>query len=137
MLLRDGTMYFVVLFAINISQVVLTIVALFPITDIFGVLSPILVSRFLLNLRQLGEPQNETQSHFNSRFSIPGFRVPTLESVIGNMGADLDHGPAEEAIMDGGDAEVEVLDAIAEDGSGVLVEESVHEFQAEVPLQMA
>ncbi|PSS30997.1 hypothetical protein PHLCEN_2v2466 [Hermanssonia centrifuga] len=103
-------------------------------------LTPILFSRFLLNLRQLGEPasENETHSRFNSRFSIPGFRVPTLESVVGNMGAELDHGPTEEvddhdeggeADLDGGDVEVAVFDVITEDGSDGLVTESVYEIQ--------
>ncbi|PSS08891.1 hypothetical protein PHLCEN_2v3427, partial [Hermanssonia centrifuga] len=53
---------------------------------------PILISRFLLNLRQVGasqDPQNTTVS----RFSIPALRVPTLaSSALGNMGEDLDHG---------------------------------------------
>ncbi len=104
-------------------------------------LTPILISRFLLNLRQLGEPENETQSRFNSRFSVPGFRVPTLESIVGNMGADLYHGPAEEvdgevkeADMDGGDAEVSMLDAIAQDCSGGLSMENVYERQEVGPL---
>ncbi|PSR83275.1 hypothetical protein PHLCEN_2v5779 [Hermanssonia centrifuga] len=107
-----------VLLAMNIAQVALKAVN--------PSLTPILISRFLLNLRQLGEPENETQSRFNFRFSIPGFRVPTLESIVGNMGADLDHGPAgevdddeaEEADVNGGDAGVAVLDAIAAAGSG-------------------
>ncbi len=55
-------------------------------------LQPILISRFLLNLRQVGasqDPQNTTVS----RFSIPALRVPTLaSSAMGNMGEDLDHG---------------------------------------------
>ncbi|PSS33992.1 hypothetical protein PHLCEN_2v1963 [Hermanssonia centrifuga] len=48
--------------------------------------------------------------------------------MVGNMGADLDHGLAkdsevddelvEDADMDGGDAEVAVLGAITEDGFG-------------------
>ncbi|PSS30996.1 hypothetical protein PHLCEN_2v2465 [Hermanssonia centrifuga] len=105
-------------------------------------LTPILISRFLLNLRQLGEPENETQSRFNSRFSVPGFRVPTLESIVGNMGADLYHGSAEEvdgeveeADMGGGDAEVSMLDAIAQNCSGGLSMENVYERQ-EVPSQV-
>ncbi len=97
-------------------------------------MAPILISRFLLNLRQLGAPQNETQSRFNSRFSIPGFRVPTLESIVGNMGADLDHGPGKEPgvdeetedvddHVDGCNVEVAVPDVVLEDGSGGFVYE--------------
>ncbi len=72
-------------------------------------LTPILISHFLLNLCQLRQPENKVQSRPNSQFSIPGFWFPTLESIVGNMGADLDYGPvkevngeAEEADMDGG-----------------------------------
>ncbi|THG94849.1 hypothetical protein EW026_g6701 [Hermanssonia centrifuga] len=147
MLLRDGTVYFVVLLAINLTDVIGNTVPSLQATsavtsNLIGTLTPILISRFLLNLRQLGEPENETQSRFNSRFSVPGFRVPTLESIVGNMGADLYHGPAEEvdgevkeADMDGGDAEVSMLDVIAQDCSGGLSMENVYERQ-EVPSQV-
>ncbi len=63
----------------------------------FHSLQPILISRFLLNLCQVGSPEINSQEAFNSQFSVPGFRVPSLASIIGNMGEDLDHGgPAEE-----------------------------------------
>ncbi|PSR89006.1 hypothetical protein PHLCEN_2v4968, partial [Hermanssonia centrifuga] len=105
-------------------------------------LTPILISRFLLNLRQLGEPENETQSRFNSRVSIPGFRVPTLESVVGNMGADLDHGPTKEVDegadipVNGGHLAEAALNGISENGPGVLVTENVYGNQ-ELPSHMA
>ncbi len=54
-----------------------------------------LISRFLLNLRQAAESPYDTQDTFNSRLSVPGFHIVTLASVIGNMGEDLDHGPVE------------------------------------------
>ncbi|PSS31941.1 hypothetical protein PHLCEN_2v2301 [Hermanssonia centrifuga] len=95
----------------NIAQVLVDTVPSLqissPVTIIFLVLNPILISRFLLNLRQLDEPKNERQSRFNSQYSIPGFRVPTSTSIVGNMGAELDHGPAEEADNDSEDAGVE------------------------------
>ncbi|PSR97186.1 hypothetical protein PHLCEN_2v4357, partial [Hermanssonia centrifuga] len=83
MLLRDGTIYFA--------------------------LQPILISRFLLNLRQAGSPELEidSQEAFNSRFSVPGFRVPSLASIIGNMGEDLDHGGPAEEVEDESSIEVE------------------------------
>ncbi len=85
-------------------------------------LAPILISRFLLNLRQLGELENETQ--FNSRFSIPGFRVPTSINIVGNMGADLDHGFSEELDDESEDgAPNGTLDAVSvENCSGTSVE---------------
>ncbi len=69
-------------------------------------MTPILISRFLLNLRQLGEPENETQTSFKSRLSIPGFRVPTSASIVDSMGADLDHGPIEHVDDEAEDADV-------------------------------
>ncbi len=66
------------------------------ITLKFNSLQPILISRFLLNLRRAGESQ-DTQNTTVSRFSVPAFRVPTLaSSAMGNMGENLDHGSAED-----------------------------------------
>ncbi|THG94777.1 hypothetical protein EW026_g6758 [Hermanssonia centrifuga] len=80
----------------NIALVVVRTVPSFQnfdfITTVIGTLQPILISRFLLNLRQVGSPEIDSQEAFSSQFSAPGFRVPTLASIIGNMGEDLDHG---------------------------------------------
>lgn len=58
-----------------------------------------------------------------------------MEGIVGNMGADLDHGPAEEvddeageADIDGGDAEVAAICDIAE-GSREPVMEQIYEIQ--------
>ncbi|THG94506.1 hypothetical protein EW026_g6983 [Hermanssonia centrifuga] len=85
----------------NTAQVVLRTVPSFEnfnfIESMINTLQPILISRFLLNLCQVGSPEIDSQEAFNSQFSVPGFRVPSLASIIGNMGEDLDHGgPAEE-----------------------------------------
>ncbi|PSS31032.1 hypothetical protein PHLCEN_2v2445 [Hermanssonia centrifuga] len=53
-------------------------------------LPPILISRFLFNLRQVRELENPTQGAWNSDFTITGFRVPTLASFVGNMCEELD-----------------------------------------------
>lgn len=54
-------------------------------------IGPILISRFLINLREISDPDNETALQDLSRFSAPGFRVPTttIDRVIGNMGESL------------------------------------------------
>ncbi|PSS16473.1 hypothetical protein PHLCEN_2v3248 [Hermanssonia centrifuga] len=130
-----------ILLTMNIAQVVFnTVPSLQVVSPVLNLIetpsfTPILISRFLLNLRQLGEPEDEIQSRFNSQFSISGFRVPTLEGIVGNMGADLDHGPAEEvddeageADIDGGDAEVAAICDIAE-GSREPVMEQIYEIQ--------
>ncbi|THG98849.1 hypothetical protein EW026_g3415 [Hermanssonia centrifuga] len=102
MLLRDGTIYFAILLMMNIAQMVVKTVPSFEnfsyVSTVIQTWVPILTSRFLLNLCQVaGSPEIDSQEAFNSRFSVPRFRVPSLASIIGNMGEDLDHsGTAEE-----------------------------------------
>ncbi len=63
----------------------------------FHSVTPILISRFILNLRQIGVDENgTTEDAVGSRFSTPAFRAPTLASIVGNIGEDLHHGPEEE-----------------------------------------
>ncbi len=50
----------------------------------------------MLNLRQVGEPENEDYDDAGSRSLGVGFRLPSFASIVGNMGGDLDHGPEEE-----------------------------------------
>ena len=63
-------------------------------------LTPILISRFILNLRSVSQSYEESSQDmtYNSRMSVPGFRVPTMASITGNMGEMLDH---RELIQDG------------------------------------
>ncbi|THG95011.1 hypothetical protein EW026_g6569 [Hermanssonia centrifuga] len=89
------------LLVMNIAQVVVRTVPSFQsfdfVTIVIATLQPILISRFLLNLRQVGSPEIDSQEAYNSQFSVPGFRIPSLSSIVGNMGEDLDHGgPVEE-----------------------------------------
>ncbi|PSS05552.1 hypothetical protein PHLCEN_2v3722 [Hermanssonia centrifuga] len=96
MLLRDGTVYFA--------------------------MQPILISRFLLNLRQVGSPEIDSQEAFNSQFSVPGFRVPSLASIVGNMGEDLEHGILAEEVE--GEVEKNSGSIQAEEGEipGAIIE---------------
>ncbi|THG94701.1 hypothetical protein EW026_g6817 [Hermanssonia centrifuga] len=133
MLLRDGTIYFAILLVMNIAQVVLDTPSFENfsfVTIVIQTLQPILISRFLLNLRQVGSPEIESQEDFNSRFSVPGFRVPTLASIVGNMGEDLDHGgPTEELDdeMENISGSVQAEDVEAENTSGII---SSYEFNS-------
>ncbi len=79
-------------------------------------LQPILVSRFLLNLRQITETEHEREDAYNSSFSIPRFRVPTLASILGNLGEDLVHSFAE----DDNDTPYDLSQERAEDGVSTL-----------------
>ncbi|PSS35596.1 hypothetical protein PHLCEN_2v1448 [Hermanssonia centrifuga] len=91
-------------------------------------LQPILISRFLLNLRQVGSPEIDSQEAFNSQFSVPGFCVPTMESIIGNMGENLDHGGPTEEVEDEVEnisGSVQAEDVEAENTSGSVQAEEV------------
>lgn len=62
----------------------------------YNSLTPILISRFLLNLRQLGTSEVEDSEHSGHRdspsqhMSTVNFRLP--DSIVGNMGEPLEHG---------------------------------------------
>ena len=57
-----------------------------------------LISRFLLNLRQADNtsPNSSALADF-SLFSMPGFRVPMSRSVVGNLGQPLEWRVSEDA----------------------------------------
>ncbi|PSR71259.1 hypothetical protein PHLCEN_2v12913 [Hermanssonia centrifuga] len=65
-----------------------------PVDDIIDLfsnssLTPILISRFLLNLRELRPSENGGESLGNfSQFSVSGFRVPS-NILVGNLGGNL------------------------------------------------
>lgn len=61
--------------------------------SICGSVTAVLISRFLLNLRQVNEDSAGGASVNVSQFSAPAFRIP--ESIIGNLGEELEHGPLE------------------------------------------
>lgn len=91
-LLRDGTIYFVILLALNLFALLtvttLTSKSVFdtPVVTI----PPILVSRFILNLRQVdGNGGTRTDGRLPD-FSAPQFEV--ADSVFGNFGEPLEHG---------------------------------------------
>ncbi|KAJ3557931.1 hypothetical protein NM688_g1207 [Phlebia brevispora] len=92
-LIQYGTLYFAVLLAVTILPLVITLtpsIAQFtgPMNIFIDILPNILISRFLINLRQVESPASQTISRFDE-FSAPGFRVPALPEVIGNLGEPL------------------------------------------------
>lgn len=50
-----------------------------------------MLSRFLINLRQVDSSHKTSFSNGGqSRFSVPNFRMPTMDNVIGNLGESLE-----------------------------------------------
>lgn len=84
-LFRDGTIYFVVLFTLNLLDIVLRRAFDNAIINVFIIsIPPILVSRFMLNLRHIDNENTQTIS----KVSSPRFR----HSIFGNFGESLEHG---------------------------------------------
>ena len=68
----------------------------------------ILISRFIINLRQLDDHENEGTAGTTtmpagrfSQFSVPNFRIPTADDIVGNMGEPLDRASVMEAEAEG------------------------------------
>ncbi|OCH88020.1 hypothetical protein OBBRIDRAFT_115613 [Obba rivulosa] len=97
-LLRDGTFYFIILLALNTMHMAFYLTNTFVNISWFIVpISSILISRFLLNLRQVYLPaRNESgrpsfvRSVHNSESHMSDVRFAS--TFIGNMGAPLDYG---------------------------------------------
>lgn len=51
----------------------------------------ILVSRFLINLRRAHQLHNQSSLERFSRFSTPRFHVPTMASIVDDLGEPLEH----------------------------------------------
>ncbi|KAI0769544.1 hypothetical protein BC629DRAFT_790526 [Irpex lacteus] len=90
MLIRDGTLYFVILLMVNVLQVFgqnIPILFSLNITEpFFQNLPPIIVRRFILNLRQIKPAGNSWVSGNQSH----GLRI------VGNLGESLQFGADEE-----------------------------------------
>ncbi len=79
-------------------------------------LTPILISHFLLNLRQAAAPAGDGADTGNfSQFTSPAFRVPTLATFVDSMAAPLDHvGTTVEFIHDTDTSQTAETEASAE-----------------------
>lgn len=94
LLFRDGTAYFLALLAVSILELCADISQageLQSVAQFCTLLPPVLINRFLLNLRQLGD--SGSSGHFCT-ISMPMFRMNV--DVTGNLGESLDHGWGEE-----------------------------------------
>ncbi|KAJ3551466.1 hypothetical protein NM688_g4685 [Phlebia brevispora] len=102
-LLQYGTLYFIVLFIVNLAEGLIAIVPAFqtinPIGAFTTVLPNIILSRFLINLRQVDSPEPDSAAR-SSHFSAPSFRRPSVSSIVGNLGEMLPDGEENPALDD-------------------------------------
>ncbi|EKM57686.1 uncharacterized protein PHACADRAFT_206566 [Phanerochaete carnosa HHB-10118-sp] len=95
-LLRDGTIYFIVLLALNIAQL-LTVDAsadVAPLTPFIAIMPLVLINRFMINLRiaDTGHSESSFDSDGDHNLSTPQFRGSTNTSFLGNIGETLQDG---------------------------------------------
>ncbi len=97
----------------------------------------VLLSRFIINLRQIDSPGTDTSANqHQSRFSVLNLRMPTMDDVVGNLGEPLDFDVEhrlddEDDVQDGGadaDLNAELRDASAPKTSRSI---GVMDFEAE------
>ncbi|EKM57611.1 uncharacterized protein PHACADRAFT_206502 [Phanerochaete carnosa HHB-10118-sp] len=93
-LIHDGTVYFLILLVLNISQIVSFFFADVSIVNSFAnAMSPILVCRFMMNLRLVNRG-GPTTSEASSSQQLASLRMPTFNdgtapSFMTNMGEPL------------------------------------------------
>ncbi|OCH87918.1 hypothetical protein OBBRIDRAFT_836984 [Obba rivulosa] len=136
MLLRDGTLYFILLLCLNVLNMAGIATNVFSIASIFSTpLSSIIISHFLLNLRQLAYGPHDDELDSQPSFvalqngSQNGSRPGSLRfaSFVDNMGEDLDHGTgAADRNMDWdaakGDADIEAMSGSDPDAAEVGID---------------
>ncbi|GJE96337.1 hypothetical protein PsYK624_125310 [Phanerochaete sordida] len=96
-LLRDGTLYFIALLAINAFQAATPKTTSLEggyINEILEFMPPVLVQRFIMNLRRPDSEEHEAAAGQSGTGSSINFRPPS--TFLGNLGEPLDHGSAAE-----------------------------------------
>ncbi|KAJ3551542.1 hypothetical protein NM688_g4640 [Phlebia brevispora] len=107
-LLQYGALYFVVLCAGDVANLLFFLLASFasdsPLGLFISIFPNIVISRFLINLRQVDSNGSESGVH-PSQISAVRFRAPTHPDIIGNLGEPLADGNSVSDDEDYGDAE--------------------------------
>ncbi|KAH9919350.1 hypothetical protein B0H21DRAFT_713016 [Amylocystis lapponica] len=92
MLLRDGTVYFATLLILNVVSLIVlkSSVEINPVPNFIDAFTCILISRFILNLREAFSinADDTFRTQFSSQLSVPQF----ASRFLGNLGAPLEHG---------------------------------------------
>ncbi|KAJ2972979.1 hypothetical protein NUW54_g12156 [Trametes sanguinea] len=104
LILRDGTLYFGTLLALNVADLIVlrTIVLFDPLPVFIDVFTCILISRFMLNLREVAEIGSGNPSS-TFRTSEPLSRMSTVHFaayLVGDLGSPLVHGGWKPALDD-------------------------------------
>ncbi|GJE85319.1 hypothetical protein PsYK624_013980 [Phanerochaete sordida] len=98
-MLRDGTIYFLILLALNVTQPITYYLTPSKPMSTFGLVIPaMLMSRFIMNLRRFGEIESSRSGSGYTdsrpvRFTTPMVTAPT--GFLGNIGEELDHSQAD------------------------------------------
>lgn len=120
-LFRDGTIYFLILLVINVLALYTnrrsTGNSVNSALDLFITsIPPILVNRFMLNLRQIDSKNSTHTIGRLSRFSAPQFHATVASSIFGNFGEPLEHNAS---LREEGDEGLPA-DSVTEDVGGEL-----------------
>ncbi|KAJ3559713.1 hypothetical protein NM688_g169 [Phlebia brevispora] len=88
-LLQYGSLYFIVILIVDLTDgLALLAPSVQPIgpVETFTIILPnVVLSRFLINLRQTDTEESDGAAH-SSRFSTLNFRMPSIPGIIGNLG---------------------------------------------------
>ncbi|KAJ3559718.1 hypothetical protein NM688_g174 [Phlebia brevispora] len=141
-LLEYGTTYFIVLFVVNLLNGLILLVPSLesknPISPFLSVLPNLILSRFLINLRQVDTPNTSEVARL-SRFSAVKFHMPSIPTVIGNLGEPLADG-AEEVCEDDGmisEAYGEKSSAISDSGASRVLDIAASSVEEVHPVSSA
>ncbi|KAI0937584.1 hypothetical protein AcV7_003580 [Taiwanofungus camphoratus] len=122
LLLRDGTIYFSVLLALNITYIIIYFLNVYiSIGLFFDVFTSILISHLFLNLRQV----HLVQGHLSSELSQTS-DLQFASRIVGNLGAPLNHGsPLSDHALEsepGFALDVSITNALQHDQTGGAIE---------------
>ncbi|KAJ3551549.1 hypothetical protein NM688_g4635 [Phlebia brevispora] len=105
-LLEYGTLYFLVICAVNVANLLVFLIpsqSANPTGLFIATVPSIVLSRFLINLRQIDRPRINDAT-YNPELSVSNFHALTLSSILGNLGESLsDETRDSEAYQDRGD----------------------------------
>lgn len=90
--LRDGTIYFVLLLASNVAHMLThqAVVIASPMVPFITILPPLLISRFMINLKVLDSDGPDISLHVSDQQQMPPVPQRRATGRLGNIGGSLD-----------------------------------------------